>query len=121
MKRIHQQRERDSTQESDSSDPFTNWHSHCKKSGVETELEREISKGILGLNVWIKKHSIPLAVISGLLFFGSLRIADSSHRSNAKYNTLEIIQIESLLTAKNALVIGISALSAWYCVRKVKL
>lgn len=115
MRKIHQNRC------DDTYDPFTDWHKHCSKTGVKTPLEREISNGIFSFSIWVKKHSIPLALVSGLLFFGSLRIADSSHRNNAKYKTLELIQIESLLTAKNALVIGIGALSAWYCVRNRKI
>lgn len=101
-------------------DPFIEWEKHCKHSGTRTPVEQDISNGIFSFSIWVKNHSIPLAFISGLLFFGSLRIADSSQRNNARLNTLEIIQIESLLTAKNALVIGVGALSAWYCVRKVK-
>lgn len=114
MRKIHQGKF------DDSYDPFTEWHKHCSKTGSETPLEREISNSIFSFSVWIKNHSIPLALVSGLLFFGSLRIADSSQRDNTKFNTLEIIQIESLLVAKNALVIGVGALSTWYCVRKVR-
>jgi hypothetical protein len=112
MRKIHQNR-----CDEEEYDPFTEWTKHCNKTGAETPLEKEINDGISSLTQWVKRHSIPLAFVSSLLFFGSLQIADSSQRSNAKYTTLEVIQIQSLLTANNALVIGVGALSAWFCVR----
>jgi hypothetical protein len=104
----------------DNTDPFSEWERYCKSNGVETPLEREVSKGIVSFGTWVKKHSIPVAIASTVLFFGSLRIADSTHRVNAKYSTLEVIQIESVLSARNALIVGVGALASWYAVRKVK-
>lgn len=101
-------------------DPFEDYRQHCQRNGVETGLERELAKGIINFTHWVRKHSIPVAAVSALLFFGSLRIADSTKRDNPKYNTLEVIQIESVLSARNALLIGTGAIASWYCVRRTR-
>lgn len=114
MKRVEQ------STDDNCQDPFSEWQKYCKSNGVETPLEREVSKGIVSFGVWVRKHSIPVAIASTILFFGSLRIADSTQRPNAKYSTLEILQIESVLSARNALIVGVGALASWYAVRKIK-
>ncbi len=101
-------------------DPFEQYHQHCQNNGIETELEREVAKGIINFSVWIGKYSLPIALVSALLFWGSLKIADSTKRDNPRYNTLEVIQIESVLSARNALLVGVGAIASWYCVRRIQ-
>jgi hypothetical protein len=97
-------------------DPAEDWERYARSQGLE--IENAVTEQVDNLRKWLLRKSLPLALIGGVFFWGSLQIAGASHRENAKSDTLENIQIGSLLSAQNGLIISILGLGIFYYLRK---
>lgn len=99
-------------------DPSTDWSRYCQSQGIE--IEAPIVEQMNSLRLWLLRKSLPMALIGGVLFWGSLSIANATHRNNPQTDTLERLQIGSIINAQNGLLLSLLGLGTFFYLRKGK-
>lgn len=92
-------------------DPFDDHGFFTNTEETEYQIEKLIR--------WVFSYTAPVMLVSVVLFFGSNTIAQNSQRPNARYTALEEIQIGSLFTARNSMILGCVSFFVWFQIKRL--